>query len=276
VPAWRKNGSSNVGPVAPKPGVARFASERIERPLPPAFSLHGARRTRLQHGADFTQDLGVKSAARLDVEMRNVGVARQVDIRELAVEAGGGNERQAPAAVLIVVDGPHDICRDGLLAIRIERHQEVHRNMADLECASDFDSVVASLRVANQDEHADLAGGAIPQYIGDGSRPIQVLAHLRMNALRPEFIGEFVEPSGEEAQPSAQQDRPRLRSDSAVAPQQHNSRDHDHPARAHSRPRPMQLRAFVFGLRHHLMFRLNVTAPPADGKLQFAGDSRFG
>jgi hypothetical protein len=137
---------------------------------------------------NLTQDFGLNPVVLVDVEVENGGIARQIEVCELAAEAGVGRERRTPAAALEVVDGPSDIGGDGLGQVRSERDHEVHGNVAYLERTRDFDRVVPALGVAHEDERADLAGGAIPQDFGNGRRPIQVPAHLGIDPPRPESL----------------------------------------------------------------------------------------
>src|SRR4051794_24779625 len=106
---------------------------------------------------NLPQDLGMDSIALVDVEVKNGGVASQIEIRQLAAEARLGRERRAPAAGLVVVDGTPDIGGNGLGHIGSERHHEVDRNVADLKRTRDFDRVVSSLRVTHEDEGTDVA-----------------------------------------------------------------------------------------------------------------------
>ncbi len=158
----------------------------------------------------LTQYFGVDPVALIDVEMKNGGVARQIEIRELAAEAGLRRERRAPAAGLVVIDRPPDIGGNGLGHIGSERHHEVHGNVAYLQRTRDFDRVVSSLRVADENERTGVAGGPVPQDVGDGRRPIQMAAHLRLDAPRPELVGEAIEAPGEHVEPAAQQEHPWL------------------------------------------------------------------
>ena len=57
---------------------------------------------------NLAQDLGMDLVAVVDVEVKNGGVAGQIEIRELAAKARLGRERRTPAAGLVVVDGPPD------------------------------------------------------------------------------------------------------------------------------------------------------------------------
>ena len=78
-----------------------------------------------------------------------------------------------------------------------------------------------------EDERAYLAGHAFPQNVGNSRCPIQVFAHLRIDAARPQFLGESIEAIGEQPEIAAQEDRPGLCRERVVAPQQGAGRDHD-------------------------------------------------
>jgi len=184
---------------------------------------------------NLAQYLGMDLVAVVDVEMKNGGVAGEIEIRELAAKARLGRERRTPAAGLVVVDGPPDIGGNRLGPIGSERHHEVDRNVADLKRTRDFDRVVSSLRVAHEDKGTDIAGGPVPQDIGDGRRPIQVPAHFRLDAPRPEFVGEAVQARREQVEPAAQQEHPGFGRECTVAPQQGNGRDGSDPPRGRSR-----------------------------------------
>jgi hypothetical protein len=52
--------------------------------------------------------------------------------------------------------------------------------------------------------------GPVAQDVVDHVRPVQVVAHLGIESLRPQLVGEFVEPVGEDAEPAAQENHPVL------------------------------------------------------------------
>ena len=108
-------------------------------------------RIELLQGVDFAQDIGMDPAIVIDVEMSDSQIGRKVVIDELAAEAGLRNERQPPAAALIVIDRPRHIGGDRLLAKGIERHQEIHRNVADLKRPRDFNGIIPTLRMSYED-----------------------------------------------------------------------------------------------------------------------------
>ena len=88
-------------------------------PAPGQRCLH----IELPQGVDFAQDIGVDPAIVVDVEVSDSRIGGEVIVDELATEACLRNERQPPAAALIVVDRSRHMGGDCLLAKRIERHQ---------------------------------------------------------------------------------------------------------------------------------------------------------
>ena len=91
------------------------AAHRIQGSLPPASGRRYGLRIDLQQRVDFAQDIGVDPPIIIDVEVSGRRIGREIVVDELAAEAGLRNERQSPAAALIVVDRPRHIGGDWLL-----------------------------------------------------------------------------------------------------------------------------------------------------------------
>ncbi len=167
-----------------------------------------------------------------DVEVGDALIARDVVVSERAAEALPGRERRAPAARLVVVDRPRHVRRDGLRVNRRERHDEVDGDVARLQRRRDLDRVVAALRMADEGEGADLSGGAVAQEVVDDVRPIEMLAHLDVEAFGLELVGELVEAVGEQAEIAAQQDDPVLGGDAQRGTRRGQRGDESDPAPA--------------------------------------------
>ena len=80
--------------------------------LPPAPGQRYGFRIALPQGVDFSQDISVDPAIVIDVEVSDRRIGREIVVDELPAEAGLRNERQPPAAALIVVDRPRHIGGD--------------------------------------------------------------------------------------------------------------------------------------------------------------------
>jgi hypothetical protein len=86
--------------------------------------------------------------------------------------------------------------------------------------------------MTDEDQHDDLAGGAVSHDVRDHRRPIEMLAHFHIDAARPQLIGEPIEAAREEAEIAAQENRPGFRRERVTAPQKGGGRVPANVARA--------------------------------------------